>query len=552
MAPRAAAARALTLLLALLAGGGGLARPSASGRGWPKVRTHPRPVNETHTVLSKGSLLKLDNATRCLDSSPAYYYFAPGSDPDKITTWLIYLPGKSWCYSPDSCFLMTFWEKDGGSSKKWPATLALDGLFSPDAAKNPYAGANMAYLGYCSGDAFLGSVNQTAAGYNFQGRRILRAFFTHLVTIAGLGRPYRINNAAAPHKVLLVGGGAGGMGMLLNLDDVAGWLLELGVLPQNFVLRGLLDAGLSLPLTPPGVPAAASPLAAAGMAVAYLNITDAQLSPACMAANSANVGACLFTSVRLAYTGTPVFVFQPLFDARVLHAGFGRVPPKTDLGLSSAELDYAAALRLATLTALARVKGGAGGALAPACVKGPVGMHPTAWGVKLSDPAAGDISSLRDALADWLQGGNYTAGEVLADACTEYGCGLRCRPNGGHPRNPDKLLTVAKSAVPRKSHKRLLRNLFRLSIAAAILLVLRVAYEQFNVMASDLPPMPLPLRAQAAQPRAAAAAPAREDRSAAPIAGEGTPLLTKLPASRAAKPGAAAKAKAAAAGPHAL
>jgi hypothetical protein len=163
--------------------------------------------------------------------------------------------------------------------------------------------------------------------------------------------------------------------------------------------------------------------------------------------------------------------------------------------------------------------------------------------VRLATAGEGDIRSARDALADWLSGGNHTAGRVLSDGCVGYACGTGCRANRGHPRNPSKLVTVAASAVPRKSHKAQLRWLFRCALAAGVLVFLAAAYQQFNSMASDLAPMPPPPRggrSGRSQPAAPGDGPPAAKGRAPPgrtsasgtdsPPSEGTPLLVKQPA----------------------
>jgi Pectinacetylesterase len=128
--------RGLALLLLLLAQAP--SRASGADDVWkPRVKRHPKLINTTHTTMSKGTLLTIDNATRCMDNTPAYYYFAGATENAMITTWFIYLPGKAWCYSAASCFLLSFWDNGAAGSKKVAPSLSLDGIFSPDATKNP-------------------------------------------------------------------------------------------------------------------------------------------------------------------------------------------------------------------------------------------------------------------------------------------------------------------------------------------------------------------------------------------------------------------------------
>jgi hypothetical protein len=44
------------------------------------------------------------------------------------------------------------------SSASWPPSQALGGVFDSDATRNALAGANLAYVPYCSSDGYTGDV----------------------------------------------------------------------------------------------------------------------------------------------------------------------------------------------------------------------------------------------------------------------------------------------------------------------------------------------------------------------------------------------------------
>ena len=77
----------------------------------------------------------LPGATRCIDNSPAGYYFAPGESGSTI--WVINLQGGGSCHEEADCLRRA--SGDLGSSTSWPAT--NDGRHSPflisDASINP-------------------------------------------------------------------------------------------------------------------------------------------------------------------------------------------------------------------------------------------------------------------------------------------------------------------------------------------------------------------------------------------------------------------------------
>ena len=464
-----------------------------------KVKVSSRPSNLTHSILSKTSLLKTDPEALCADGTTGGAYYSKSfSDPSLATTWLVYLPGTSWCYSAESCFSLAFWHPETMSSTGWPKSRALGGLFHPNPSKNPFAGANMAYVGYCSGDAFLGSANQSAATvdatYHFQGRRILKAVFTKMVA-AGLGQPYRINNEEAVHRILLAGGGAGGVGVMLNMDLILTWLVGMGVLPSNVQVQALLDASAWAPLPPPN-PGVTSVVNAAAAALGYLNVTMEQLSAGCLAANTARSYMCLFAEFRLPYAKTPYLLYAPQFDKRQLMYGLGGPVVRP---LPTVAGEYATALQASTLALLPGVRGTANAAFSPACLKGPAALHSTLWGMRAAGKGE-QPQSLRDVLEAWMYANG--TGVVVADSCAGFACGTYCRRNPGHPRNPDKTVTVHLTGIvapppPPRKFSGFWHWLFRLGVVAICVGVLWFGTAQLMGMAEAAgvlakTPKPLP------------------------------------------------------------
>jgi hypothetical protein len=142
--PRRPAAAALLLLL-LAAGGAALERRAAPPPPAAVAHHHTktRPLNATHTILTRVSLAKFDGTAVCADGSPGMYYSKMFTQPEDATLWLIYLPGLEFCYDAASCFNQKFWHPATTGSATWPKSQALSGLFSPEAAKNPFAGGNL-------------------------------------------------------------------------------------------------------------------------------------------------------------------------------------------------------------------------------------------------------------------------------------------------------------------------------------------------------------------------------------------------------------------------
>lgn len=150
-----------------------------------------------------------------------------------------------WCYSQSSCQLRyqtTPWEM---SSAKLADTTALGGIFSTS-HKNPWATANVAYLPYCSSDAWAGDIGASnfTWGWAFRGQRILAAALTDLVRTQGLGSHSATQLAEGPARVLLSGCSAGARGAMFNLDYVGGLLEAAGLATSAYQVQGLLDSPL--------------------------------------------------------------------------------------------------------------------------------------------------------------------------------------------------------------------------------------------------------------------------------------------------------------------
>jgi hypothetical protein len=231
----------------------------------------------------------------CNDGTPAGYYYSPASDsnPDVI----LYLEGGMWCWSAQSCtarYAATTFEM---SSKKWPTTLNMGGLFSLTKG-NPFAKAAKAYLSYCSSDAWVGDAQPSPdnGGFAFKGQAIIEAVVTDLVS--------RFNLTAA-NRVLFGGCSAGARGALFNLDYVG------AMLPPGTGLKGLLDSALWLDLVPPD--AAEVSLQAQTQGVFAMVNPAARIPAACAAAYPGSEGwKCLYGQYRLPFVTTPYFIVRCL------------------------------------------------------------------------------------------------------------------------------------------------------------------------------------------------------------------------------------------------
>ena len=127
-------------------------------------------------------------------------------------------PGR--CYDANSCTLrrkmmpiLTSSKFPNGDSR-WPPTMHLPGIFDVDPRRNPFAGANLVQIAYCSSDAWVGDIAAADAtalattenmagpghlGWAFRGQAIVEATLAVLAADYGLG--------SQPDTKLLFGGG---------------------------------------------------------------------------------------------------------------------------------------------------------------------------------------------------------------------------------------------------------------------------------------------------------------------------------------------------------
>lgn len=99
------------------------------------------------STLSLHHVTAWDPLAVCNDGSGGGYYFSQGSQAAGPSLWLIYLEGGLWCWSEETCVERNASTPFEMSSSGWPFTQSLEGIFDDDASLNPWAGANMVYIG---------------------------------------------------------------------------------------------------------------------------------------------------------------------------------------------------------------------------------------------------------------------------------------------------------------------------------------------------------------------------------------------------------------------
>jgi len=241
----------------------------------------------------------------CNDGSPAVYYFEPGYG-DGAKRWVISLRGGWYCNAAPCSGRPSYLMTSLDSPEIW---VAPEGLLSNDSIQNPdFYNANHVMIHYCSSDLWSG--NKTRPGpqgpFHFRGRKIFRSVIRDLM------------NKSAPNlteqgtEILLQGGSAGGVGVMVNLD----WLAEQ--LPSAKV-RGFNDGGW--------IPFETRFTSFIEESI-FKGVRTWKGGPDkdCAIANRKNKSSCYISTV-LPYLKTPIFVQQSQRDPFFPYAWLDHTPP---------------------------------------------------------------------------------------------------------------------------------------------------------------------------------------------------------------------------------
>lgn len=184
-------------------------------------------------LAARDMSLKLLSPTRCLDGSPAGYYFDAAPSGEK-SSWVIFMEGGGACGTEADCKARA--KTDLGSSKNWARSGDLpDNVLSSDCSVNPlWCNSNRVFVPYCTGDVHLGGrtapTNETWGLY-FSGRPNFATILQDLKSSHGL------NEATS---TLLSGCSAGAIGAFHSVDFLAGEI-------PNSIVRGAPQAGWFFP-----------------------------------------------------------------------------------------------------------------------------------------------------------------------------------------------------------------------------------------------------------------------------------------------------------------
>jgi len=241
------------------------------------------------------------SGARCLDGTPAAYYFTPGTGSG-VRKWYIHHEGGGWCTSLQDCYGRS--QGSLGSSKAYAPSIGLPGgYFSDNAAENPTMyNWNKVFFAYCDGGSFAG-FNANVEHYDghelyFRGFLNLQAYHRSLQTLHGLG---------LSTEVVISGCSAGGLATYLHVD----WWAEQ--LPKGAKVRGLPDSGFFLDYNSD---IAGAPKYGDQMRWVFKAMNaSAGVNQDCIKGNPGKEDNCYFAEHTGPFLKTPIFPLQSEYDA---------------------------------------------------------------------------------------------------------------------------------------------------------------------------------------------------------------------------------------------
>jgi hypothetical protein len=260
------------------------------------------------------------------------------------------------------------------SSDSWPVTKLLGGIFESNAYKSPLAGANFAYVPYCTSDAYIGDAdaNTTDVGWSFRGSHFVPTVIAALTTQHGMG------TTGGPERLLLSGCASGAWGAIFNVDYASAWV------PPTVQIHGLFDAGLSVDIVPMAT-GLAMPLQEQTLAVLKLTNGTSRLWPPCVSNYpGADVAwKCVFPQYRVPFIKVGYLLAAPLYDSVQLRANEGGAAPPYAAGSTAAAYAQAfGALSRKVAEALPNHDQNGAAVFAPACYLSCLTVDAAFWTVR--------------------------------------------------------------------------------------------------------------------------------------------------------------------------
>jgi hypothetical protein len=359
-----------------------------------------------------------------MDGTSSGYYFQKANNittinfssslPSPASVWIIYLEGGGWCWDEESCKSRCNTPSSPKSSsplcssKSWPSTMSLNGIFN---AKNPtLQNANKIFVKYCTSDGHMGDT--TVNGWNFRGARVIQNVLTELVEIHGLGQ------RSIKDTILFGGASAGGRGAMIHLDYVSKMLGSS--IAKNIIVRGFLDSPLwiNLPSINPSFP---------GFHVTcsdvFNRVNVTHTDEKCIRKYSNEPWKCIMGEYRMPFLQTPYFISASQDDLFQIYEDIGHAPIKPN------EIEYAstfANLTRATLLNLHASNPSSHAVFSWACFNHAVSMSEDGFNVWKSGEDPNMSSTMNDGLVRFLGWGDSHSKLEWVDMCAGWKCGKGC------------------------------------------------------------------------------------------------------------------------------
>lgn len=174
------------------------------------------------------------NDAVCIDGSDPVYYLRRSAA--NSLNYLVFFEGGGWCYDLAQCYIRS--SNFLGSSKNYPMCLKqrhLSHYLDNNRDNNPtFFDWNIAYVKYCDGGSYSSDASARFNGKKlfFKGKNIRTAIITHLL---------RNNSMSNAKSIVLAGCSAGGLGVLLSVDDLSTLIRATN---PTINVRGFVDSGI--------------------------------------------------------------------------------------------------------------------------------------------------------------------------------------------------------------------------------------------------------------------------------------------------------------------
>lgn len=283
---------------------GGTAAPRADGSGYDVSGCErPVPMRQAEMVKPAERDAERWGAARCNDGTP-FGFSLQLSPSGQSREWVIFLEGGGFC-DDNALSCSTRGKKLSSTPKaddRSSVTIEQRGIFNRDASRNPtFYDANFVFAHYCSSDGWSGATAEKRptqadpGGWYFSGRLNVRAMIEILI------QRYGLDDADPQTRVLFAGSSAGGIGVEVNADTLAGLLPRAAAEGR---LRLLDDGGFIPDFDDPAYRPGEADVPIRELIIAGYDFWGAKLNPMCEAAQKQtgeHPGRCFLSAVVYPY-----------------------------------------------------------------------------------------------------------------------------------------------------------------------------------------------------------------------------------------------------------